>query len=58
MAARYILGLLAIVFLTLGSVRSIRDRQIGPAARTWLLIGLIFGIVSAWLWSATLPAAR
>jgi hypothetical protein len=53
MAAQYILGPLALAFLIFGIARSVRDGQIGPPARTWLLIGLIFGGVSAWLWSTT-----
>ncbi len=50
MAVRYILGSLAIVFLVLGGVRSLKEGRVGPAARTWLTIGVIFGLVSAWLW--------
>ena len=51
MPARYILGCLAGVFLVLGGVRVVREGgRIDPAARTWLLIALIFSVVSAWLW--------
>lgn len=50
MPAHYILGLLAVVFLVLGSLRSVRDGQVGPAARTWLMIGVIFGVVTVWTW--------
>ena len=50
MPAHYILGLLAVVFLALGSLRSVRDGQVGPAARTWLMIGVIFGVVTVWTW--------
>jgi hypothetical protein len=50
MWARYILGVLAVVFLVLGTVRVLRNGRIEPAARTWLTIGLVFGAVSAWLW--------
>jgi cytochrome c oxidase assembly factor CtaG len=50
MAAHYILGLLAGVFLVLGALRSVCEGQVGPAARTWLMIGVIFGAVSAWTW--------
>ena len=53
MAANSILGCLAVVFLVLGVLRSVRDGQIGPAARTWLMIGVIFGVVSVWLWLTT-----
>jgi hypothetical protein len=50
MAARDILGLLAVVFLILGGLRAIREGRVGPTARTWLMIGMIFGAVSAWTW--------
>jgi len=50
MAAQYILGCLAAVFLVLGSLRSARDGKVGPAARTWFMIGVIFAVVSVWLW--------
>jgi hypothetical protein len=49
MPAHYILGPLAVVFLVLGALKSARDGRIGPAARTWLTIGVIFGAVSAWI---------
>jgi hypothetical protein len=50
MAARDILGLLAVVFLVLGGLRAVSEGRVGPAARTWLMIGVIFGAVSAWTW--------
>ena len=51
MPARYILGCLALLFLVLGGVRVLREGcRIDPAARTWLLIALIFSAVSVWLW--------
>ena len=50
MATRYVFGCLALLFLGSGLVRSARDRRVGPAARTWLLTGLIFGLVDVWLW--------
>lgn len=50
MPAQYILGCLAVVFLVLGSLRSVREGTVGPAARAWLMIGVIFGVVSAWIW--------
>lgn len=50
MAARDILGLLAVVFLILGGLRALREGQVGPAARTWLMIGVIFGAVTLWTW--------
>ncbi len=53
MWARYILGVLAVVFLLLAGTRSLREGRIAGAARTWLTIGLIFGLVSTWLWLST-----
>lgn len=50
MWARYILGVLSVVFLALGTTRALRSGRIEPAARTWLTIGVIFGLVSIWLW--------
>jgi hypothetical protein len=51
MPARYILASLAGVFLVLGGLRVAREGgRIDPAARTWLLIGVIFSGVSLWLW--------
>ncbi|HEY3883855.1 MAG TPA: hypothetical protein VGL62_01510 [Vicinamibacterales bacterium] len=44
MAAKYILGTLAILFLVAGTTRR---RQI--RGRTWLLVGVIFTVVSTWL---------
>jgi hypothetical protein len=34
----------------LAIVRVVRERTLGPAARTWLIIGVIFGAVSLWSW--------
>jgi hypothetical protein len=50
MTAQYVLGCLAGVFLVLGGLKSLREGNVGPAARTWLMIGVIFGVVSAWIW--------
>jgi hypothetical protein len=50
MAAHYILGVLSGVFLLLAGLRSVRLRHVDSAARTWLMIGVIFGAVSAWTW--------
>jgi hypothetical protein len=52
MAAKYILAVLACAFLIAGFVRLGRDGgRAHPQSRTWLLIGVIFGVVSAWLFS-------
>jgi hypothetical protein len=51
MAAKYILAVLAVVFLVLAVWRITRDGgHITPASRTWLLTGIIFGVVSGYLW--------
>ena len=51
MAAKYILPLLAIVFLLAALWRLSREGlKLGPASRTWLLIALFFGAASGWLW--------
>ena len=50
MAARYILAALAVAFVAAAFMRFSRGAGIShPQAKTWLLIGLIFGAVSAWL---------
>ena len=50
MATKYILAALAVLFLVLASAgwRAAAGQRI-RRARTWLLIGVIFGAVSAWL---------
>ena len=50
MAAKYILAVLSVVFLSLGVIRiaSVGSKA-HPQSRTWLLIGTIFGAVSAYL---------
>lgn len=53
MAAKYILPVLAIVFLLAALWRLSREGlKLGPSSRTWFLIALLFGAVSAWLWWA------
>lgn len=51
MTTKYILGGLGLVFLIAAIVRLARDGgKIGPAAKTWLIIGAIFTAVAAWSW--------
>lgn len=50
MATKYILAGLAVLFVVLALARGGLAR---PQARTWLMIGVIFGAVSAWLFYAT-----
>ena len=50
MAAKYILAALSVLFLVLAFTRMARGGgATHPQSRTWLLIGIIFGLVSAWL---------
>jgi uncharacterized membrane protein HdeD (DUF308 family) len=50
MAAKYILALLSVMFLVAGVRRVVRDGgNLHPQSRTWLLIAVIFAIVSGWL---------
>jgi hypothetical protein len=50
-AARYILAVLAVAFLAAALRRLSRGGGIShPQTKTWLLIAVIFGVVSAWLW--------
>lgn len=50
MLAKYILGALAVVFLALAVARRARGGTSShPQTRTWLVIGVIFGVVSAYL---------
>jgi hypothetical protein len=49
-AAKYILAALSGLFLILAFTRMARGGGAAhPQSRTWLLIGIIFGVVSAWL---------
>jgi hypothetical protein len=50
-AAKYILAVVGAVFLVLGLARSTRRGIAHPQTRTWLLVGVIFSLVSAWLFS-------
>ena len=52
MATKYILAALSGVFLALAIMRIARGGGAAhPQTRTWLIIGVIFGAVSAWLFS-------
>jgi len=49
-AAKYMLAALSILFFILAFTRMARGGGAAhPQSRTWLLIGIIFGVVSAWL---------
>jgi hypothetical protein len=50
MLTKYILGALSIVFLALAFIRMASGgTKAHPQIRTWLIIGIIFGAVSAYL---------
>jgi len=49
-AAKYILAALAVVFLVLAITRRAHPLS-HPQTRAWLIIGVIFAAVSAWLFS-------
>jgi hypothetical protein len=50
MSVALIFTALAALFMTMAAIRIGRDRSIShPQPRTWLLIGAIFGAVSAYL---------
>lgn len=52
MTVKLLLPILSGVFLVLGIARVLRDGgKLKPAAKTWLLIGCIFGAVSVWLFN-------
>jgi hypothetical protein len=49
--APYILAGFAVLFLVATMIRLTRDRgSFHPQSRTWLLIAVIFALVSAWFW--------
>ena len=53
MSAATIFTILGPLFLLLGAWRGARAGFSHPQARTWLLVGVIFSAVAAWLrWSA------
>ena len=50
MAAKYILAALSVIFIALAIVRLAQTGGAAyPQIRTWFIIGVIFGAVSAWL---------
>jgi hypothetical protein len=51
MAAKYILAVLAVAFLLAAAGKASRHSAGHPQVRTWALVGVIFGIVSGWLFS-------
>jgi len=51
LAAKYVLSVMAMIFMMLSAARIVRDGgRIAPASRTWLTIGIIFALVGGYLW--------
>jgi hypothetical protein len=49
-SAKYIIAALSAIFLLLAATRLARGGGAShPQTRTWLLVGVIFAVVSAWL---------
>jgi surface polysaccharide O-acyltransferase-like enzyme len=47
---RLIFSVLGPLFLVLSGWRYIKAGRLVPQAKTWLIIGIIFSAVAAWLW--------
>ncbi len=51
MVAKHILTVLAGVFMLAALSRLAREGfKLTPGSRTWLVVAVIFGMVSSWLW--------
>jgi hypothetical protein len=50
MYAKFILIAVACMLLAASGLRFARTGRLDSASRTWLLVTLIFAIVSGWLW--------
>jgi hypothetical protein len=46
-----VFAVLGPLFLALGGWRVLHAGALVPQARTWLIIGVLFCAVAAWLWS-------
>jgi hypothetical protein len=52
LSAPLVIAILAVVFLAMGLSRAVRDASLNhPRTRTWLLVGIIFALASAYSWS-------
>jgi hypothetical protein len=45
------------LFLAIGMIRWVTAGRLLPQARTWLILGVIFTLVAAWLWTTLPPTA-
>jgi uncharacterized membrane protein HdeD (DUF308 family) len=55
MDIKLIFAVLGPVFLLLGVAKWVSARRLHPQAKTWLIIGIIFSAVAAWLWFGVPP---
>jgi len=58
MDVRWIFTVLGPLFLLLGGIRFLSAGRLVPQARTWLIVGLVFTAVAAWLWWNVPPVPR
>lgn len=49
-SVRLIFAILGALFLVLGTMRFLRADRPVPQAKAWLIIGVIFSMVAAWLY--------
>jgi hypothetical protein len=54
--AQWIFGVLGPLFLVLAAWRWNQTGRLGPQAKTWLIIGMIFSAVAVWLWLRSVGA--
>jgi hypothetical protein len=50
LAAKHLLAGASLIFLVLGCARAMRSGIAHPQARVWLLVAIIFGLVSGYLY--------
>ena len=52
MAAKYVLAVFAVFFIAAALLRLSRGGGMShPQTKSWLLVGVVFAVVSAWLFS-------
>lgn len=51
MNAKYILAVVAVLFAAAAARRFARDGELRPQTRTWLLVSMICGAVTTWLFT-------
>ncbi|HET7795839.1 MAG TPA: hypothetical protein VFL64_20800 [Rhizobacter sp.] len=50
MSSSLVFALLGPLFLLLALWRFIKTGELVPQAKAWLIVGLVFSAVAAWLW--------